>query len=184
MTKFLESQFHDAMVDIYKRAKNECNYNAGQFIKMISNDGGLITAKKLLQSKEIQYGFTELWECGRLDLTVEAHVLMPEFITLFTETEIAEAKNRLESHDFYVVLQDNFTIEQGDDSTIARKKSNQYQVIYLENSETPLGQNKIEKTLNDMASKGWVFKQLSIGANNKTETNIYWVYIVFTKEGE
>lgn len=101
MTSIAEKKFHDAMANIYNRAKQECGYNAGLFLKMLGIHGGLATAKRLLQSKEVQYGFTELWQCGRLDLTVEAHVLKPEFSSLFTSDEIMEAQDRLKQHGYF-----------------------------------------------------------------------------------
>ena len=96
----LEQEFHNAMVDIYRRAKTECRYNASRFLQMVSEHGGLGTAKLLLASDEIQYGFTELWLCGRLDLTVEAHVLKPEFQELFTDQERERARKRLHDHGY------------------------------------------------------------------------------------
>ena len=98
----LEQEFHNAMVDIYRRAKTECRYNASRFLHMISEHGGLGTAKRLLVSDEIQYGFTELWLCDRLDLTVEAHTLKPEFQELFTEQERKRARERLRDHGYEV----------------------------------------------------------------------------------
>ena len=96
----LEREFHNAMVDIYRQAKTECRYNASRFLQMISEHGGMGTAKHLLASYEIQYGFTELWLYGRLDLTVEAHVLKPEFQELFTDQERERARKRLRDHGY------------------------------------------------------------------------------------
>jgi len=95
-----EQEFHNAMVDIYRRARTECRYNAIRFLQMLTDYGGLGTAKRLLASDEVQYGFTELWEHGRLDLTVEAHVLQPEFRDLFTDVELQRAKSRLTAHGY------------------------------------------------------------------------------------
>ena len=94
----LEKQFHAAMLDIYERAKRECNYNATRFLGMVRQHGGLRAAQKLLMSTELSQGLTTLWECGRLDLSVEAHVLKPEFDGLFTTEEKAIARSRL--HDY------------------------------------------------------------------------------------
>ena len=90
------------MVNIYETAKDECDYNATYFIQMIAQYGGLETARRLLRAKEPQYGFTALWECGRLDLTVEAHVLKPEFEPLFSEHERSSARQRLDDHGYYM----------------------------------------------------------------------------------
>ena len=75
----LERRFNGAMVSIYETAKRELGYNATRFLQMISEQGGLTTAKQLLWSSAPSEGFTTLWERGRLDLTVEAHVLKTEF---------------------------------------------------------------------------------------------------------
>lgn len=93
-----EKKFHAAMVSIYDRAKNECGYHAGYFLQMLSKYGGLETARRLLRAKEVQYGYTELWQCGRLDLTVDAHVLKPEAAPLFSDQERQEAESRLKEH--------------------------------------------------------------------------------------
>ena len=95
----MEEKFNEAMWDIYHSAKKKCNYNATLFMQMLAEYGGVDTAKKLLSKEKTQYGFTELWLCGRLDLTVEAHVVMNEFKELFAPEEIKRAKDRLLAHD-------------------------------------------------------------------------------------
>ena len=95
-----QQEFHNAMGDIYRRANAECEYNPTRFLQMVSEYGGVATAKRLLASDEPQFGFTELWECGRLDLTVEAHVLKPEFQELFTVEEIERARLRLREYGY------------------------------------------------------------------------------------
>jgi hypothetical protein len=96
----LEERFHKAMVNIYETAKDECDYNATHFIQMVAKHGGVETARRLLRGREPQYGFTALWDCGRLDLTVEAHVLKPEFTELFTDEERSVARQRLEDYGY------------------------------------------------------------------------------------
>lgn len=94
----IEKQFHQAMLSIYERARNECNYNATYFLRMVHERGGVVAAKSLLAGSVPQYGLGRLWECHRLDLSVEAHVLKPEFRTLFTCQERAEARRRLKEY--------------------------------------------------------------------------------------
>lgn len=96
----IEHRFGLAMWAIYKNALSDCRYNAHYFHQMLEDHGGLETARRLLSSSNIQYGFTKLWKCGRLDLTVEAHVLKPEYKALFTEEEQMEARRRLEEYDY------------------------------------------------------------------------------------
>jgi len=91
----LERDFDRAMLDIYLRAKLECRYTASRFLQMLSAQGGLRTAQTLLARTETSSGFTELYELGRLELTVEAHVLDSKFRNLFTTAERRTAWERL-----------------------------------------------------------------------------------------
>jgi hypothetical protein len=92
----LELRFHDEMLEIYRRAKAECNYPANRFLQMVSQSGGLNAAQALLAAPGVSVGFAALWRCGRLDLTVEALVLSSPWTGLFTEGELSVAKRRLE----------------------------------------------------------------------------------------
>ena len=96
MTTGLEAGFHEAMVNVYRMAKSECDYTASYFIQMVRENGGLGAAKPPLRTPTASSGFARLWECGRLDLSVEAVVLNPRWRPLFTEVELANAKLRLE----------------------------------------------------------------------------------------
>lgn len=94
----VERQFHQAMVAIYETAKRDLGYNATRFLQMISEQGGLATARQLLWSDQPSDGFTTLWSHHRLDLTVEAHVLKPDYTALFSEADRQQARMRLELH--------------------------------------------------------------------------------------
>ncbi len=93
--KRLEQDFHAAMVEVYTRAKAEAGYNAVRFLGMLSEMGGIETAKQLLATPNTSEGFQALWHAKRLDLSVEAHVLQPKFAALFSEEELATARDRL-----------------------------------------------------------------------------------------
>lgn len=41
----LEKQFNGEMRDVYISAKRECGYNATRFLQMLSDQGGVKTAK-------------------------------------------------------------------------------------------------------------------------------------------
>jgi hypothetical protein len=92
----LEAQFHQAMIDIYVTAQRDCKYNATYFLAMVTEHGGLEAARRLLAAENTSDGFGTLLLCGRLDLTVEAHVLKPEFRQLFSPEEITVATKRLQ----------------------------------------------------------------------------------------
>ena len=96
----LVKQFHQAMIGIYKAALDECKYRPTRFLQMVTEHGGVDAAKILINAQEPSDGFTRLWECGRLDLTVEAHAIKPEFANLFTEEERQIARRRLEEYGY------------------------------------------------------------------------------------
>lgn len=98
--KPLEIEFHKDMIEIYRTAKDECGYNATRFLQMVSNEGGIKTARKLLSTAEPSDGFTELWRNRRLDLTMENLVLKPKYRPLFSDQEIEIASERLASYGF------------------------------------------------------------------------------------
>ena len=93
-------QFHSAMFGIYQRAKAEVGYNATRFLQMLDEHGGLETARILLHAPGVSEGYTALWERKRLDLTVEALVIEPEWRDLFTADELAVARKRLLQYEF------------------------------------------------------------------------------------
>ena len=96
----VERVFHQAMVRIYEVAKRDAGYNATRFLQMISERGGLDAARQLLHASTVSEGFTALWLANRLDLSVEAHVLKPEFGDLFTDEEQAIARRRLNEYGY------------------------------------------------------------------------------------
>jgi hypothetical protein len=86
------------MVHIFDRAKAECNgYSATYFLRMVQELGGVQAAKRLLGAEHAQYGLTKLWECGRLDISMEALVLNPRWESLFSDGERTIARQRLET---------------------------------------------------------------------------------------
>ena len=92
----LIKKFDGAMFDIYRRAKIEAKYNASIFLGMISDRGGLATAKFLINSPKESDGFTSLYLAGRPDLTVEAMVVEdPIWHSLFTTDELKKCRSRL-----------------------------------------------------------------------------------------
>lgn len=92
----LEKKFKADMQDIYKIAKKELGYNATRFLQLISVKGELNAAKILISKDGGTYGFEVLWEHKRLDLSIESHVLKPEYMELFTDEERNMCKERLE----------------------------------------------------------------------------------------
>ncbi len=97
----LETDFQVAMFEIYRKAKEDAHYPATLFLKMLSDRGGLQTAKFLINSKRESAGYTALFERGRLDLTVEAVVAEnAKWHPLFSTDEIAKARSRLSDYGY------------------------------------------------------------------------------------
>lgn len=101
-----ERQFNQAMLDIYHRPKAEAGYNATRFLGMVVERGGLETARYLLHSPTVSEGYAALWERKRLDLTVEAMILQPEWHALFSDVERRIAVNRLQEYGYSGSLPD------------------------------------------------------------------------------
>lgn len=96
----LEKRFNEAMLDVYRRAKAEAGYNATRFLGMVTEMGGYETARTLIHSPAVSEGYTALWERERLDLTVEAVILQPEWRDLFSEPEREIARRRLAEYGY------------------------------------------------------------------------------------
>jgi len=93
----MEKQFHRAMAKIYEEAKKE-GYTASYFLRMLSEHGGVETARRLVNSDTPSEGFTRLWMMKRLDLSVESLILKSEWKSLFDDEERERARVRLEKY--------------------------------------------------------------------------------------
>ena len=100
MRNELESRFHEAMIDIYRRARSDAGYNATRFLQMVSDQGGYEAARTLIHASKPSDGYTALWERGHLELTVEALILRPEWHDLFSEIERNIARQRLADYGY------------------------------------------------------------------------------------
>jgi hypothetical protein len=98
MADSAEKEFERRMVAIYERAKTEAGYHATYFLRMLSEHGGVETARRLIGSSQPSDGFTTLYLKRRLDLTVEHLVLEEEFSSLFSVELTETARERLRSY--------------------------------------------------------------------------------------
>jgi hypothetical protein len=87
----LADDFERDMRDGVRRCR-EFGYNPTYWQRMISEDGAINAAKRLLKGSRASDGFTRLWEEGRLDLSVEFFILLPKYADLFTPGERNEAR--------------------------------------------------------------------------------------------
>ena len=95
----LADQFQKAMYGVADFA-NEREFRI-RFRQMIDEHGGVEVAKRLLDTQEIQDELMMLWESKALSQSMEALVIQERFQPLFTITEIAEARRRLEMLGFF-----------------------------------------------------------------------------------
>ena len=97
----LEQEIHKDMINIYEEALEQTGYRASRFIQMVSSEGGLKTAKLLINKIDGSDGYLKLLEMKRLDLTVEYLIIHGiegnegKYKTLFTEEEIAKCEVKL-----------------------------------------------------------------------------------------
>jgi len=89
-----ELDFRAALQDAIQECKR-IGYPPSGFVGMISSSSAFEAVRTLLAKTTPSDGFGTLWEKGRLDLTVEAMVLKPEWRSFFTASEIAIARKRL-----------------------------------------------------------------------------------------
>lgn len=96
----LEKQFFNEMKSIYHRAVKEINYRPTRFLQMLSEKGGVETALSLVAKSEVTEGFVKLWENQRLDLSVEALVLVDDYRELFGHDVRKICANRLRDYGY------------------------------------------------------------------------------------
>lgn len=102
MAEKLELEFHEAMLNIYHRAKRETGYTATYFLQMVNSRGGLDAARHLVATDAPSEGYTKLWELGRLDISVEALINdNPKWHGLFTRQELRKVRKRLDSYGYF-----------------------------------------------------------------------------------
>ncbi len=92
MMASLEESFKQAMLHTYHEAST-LGYRPTYFLRMVGERGGVVAAKELIHNPEFSYGFTRLWELGRLDLSVESLVLESQWQGLFDNADRKAARD-------------------------------------------------------------------------------------------
>jgi hypothetical protein len=89
-----EDLWRQEMVQIYDDAL-AIGYEASGFRKLMASYGPITAAKILINMDGGSDGYTELWKLKRLDISVEARALKPQFRSLFSDVELSRCRNRL-----------------------------------------------------------------------------------------
>ncbi|MFO7167607.1 MAG: hypothetical protein DIU80_006220 [Chloroflexota bacterium] len=90
----LEESFQQVLLDSYQELAT-LGYQAKDVLQMVQEIGAVYAARKLVKRARYREDFMRLWELGRLELSVEALVLRPEYRTLFNSDERKHARQRL-----------------------------------------------------------------------------------------
>lgn len=99
MSDSIHSRFDASLLASAK----ECfrlGYKPTEFMRMVHERGGVETVRTLLDKATASPGFGRLWDLNRLDLTVEAHILQPQWRDLFTPAERQRARTRLAEYQY------------------------------------------------------------------------------------
>ena len=106
MSANLELEFHNALVNTCRIAAKH-GYPPTVFLRMLSQQGGLRTAKQLINSSPAQSGLDRLWELELLHISMEAHIVDERWASLFDDDEQREARERLTARNYKFPNQPN-----------------------------------------------------------------------------
>lgn len=99
----IEQDFEIHILDQHRISKEETGYKAPLFRSMVNERGALQTARDLLVGpNKISEGLTRLVLNNRLDLSLEANVIKPEWRKLFSVDELSTAVRRLRELDYTI----------------------------------------------------------------------------------
>ena len=100
MSTEIEQRFEAIIIETCRRTLKETGHRTTRFLQMFHEIGGLRTAQELLATERVTEGYIAMWELGRLDLTIEALILKPEWHALFTDAEREVARERLKKYGY------------------------------------------------------------------------------------
>jgi hypothetical protein len=80
-------------------AGDELGYYPSILVGMLKDCSAVSVAVKLVSASEVKYGFLQIVDLGRVDLTLEAIMLEPQFAPLFRASVLEVARFRLNNID-------------------------------------------------------------------------------------
>lgn len=84
----LSQAFTDELIENCEISKKELGYYPSRFVQMVSQKGGIETARAIVAKGGVSEGFEKLSAAQRLDLSMEASVIDPKYSVLFTDDEV------------------------------------------------------------------------------------------------
>jgi len=105
MNEDLIERFHQRALQVYEEGKRATGYRGTRYLQKVRKDGGLKAAKSWLKRRGKNDaptgGFLKLVDFGRLDVSLEAQVIQEPWASLFTQEELAVARDRLARHGYF-----------------------------------------------------------------------------------
>ena len=95
-----QKDFEAAIHHVISQTLKDTSYRPSYFIQMVADRGAYDASLSLIRASKPSDGFTKLWELKRLDLTVEAVAVRPEFANLFTSDDIKVSNRRLAQYGY------------------------------------------------------------------------------------
>jgi hypothetical protein len=90
----LEDEFRNDMIELYLEARTRCGYDAPHFQRMVFQQGGVQTARALLEDDGSQFSFIDLFRSGLLSASPETLIGRPKYASLFSNEERLLALNK------------------------------------------------------------------------------------------
>lgn len=84
----LSQQFQETLLTACQQAQTQVGCPMTRLMQTITTRGGLETAQDLIRRGRLSDGFDKLEKAGRLEFSLEAVVVQPQFGQLFTDDEV------------------------------------------------------------------------------------------------
>ncbi|MHC1747647.1 MAG: hypothetical protein AB9856_04555 [Cellulosilyticaceae bacterium] len=95
-----KKDFHQDIINLYKRIRKEVKYTPPQLLEMINKYGGYEAVIKYIVTDSNIFLFSLLWENERLDLSLEALVIREKYLETFPEDIIKYCDKRLKEYNY------------------------------------------------------------------------------------
>lgn len=96
MSNILKNKFNEEVFLAVEKMKKEENYIPTRFIQMLQqSENNAYEVVQRLVTKEFSSGLEKLWEKGKLELSMEAIMIKPEYKSLFSPEIIKTCEKKL-----------------------------------------------------------------------------------------
>ena len=99
-TQVLKKDFHQDIIDLYKRITKMVKYKPTRLMDFINKYGGYEAAVKYITTESNVQDFAVLWESERLDLSVEALITCEKYRPIFNEDVLAYCDRKLKEYSY------------------------------------------------------------------------------------